>query len=332
MTPSSPEPGRRRIEIVDIARGVALLAMAIFHFAWDLEHFGYLEHGTTGHGGWAIFARSIASSFLFLVGVGLVLAHGDGIRRRPFLKRLLQILAAAAAVTVATYVATPESFVYFGILQQIAVASVLGLAFLRLPPALTAAVAVAVLALPFAYRNAAFDPAWLNWIGLHVTAPITNDFVPIFPFTAAVLLGIAAARLARARGWFERLAFLNDRLRRLSALGWLGRRSLLFYLIHQPILYGIVLGVSLVAPPDLRPVFQADCARQCLIDRDPAFCTRYCGCLQERLTAQALFDTVMRGTADQAQMSAIGETVRLCSARSVDPASGNQASGSQAPR
>lgn len=53
-----------RIELLDIARGVALIAMAIYHFTWDLEFFGYAERGLTAVGGWKVFARCIASSFL----------------------------------------------------------------------------------------------------------------------------------------------------------------------------------------------------------------------------------------------------------------------------
>ena len=74
-------PGQRaRIELVDLARGVALVAMAVYHFTWDMEFFGYVQAGTTAVGGWKLFARCIASSFLFLVGASLFLAHGDGVR------------------------------------------------------------------------------------------------------------------------------------------------------------------------------------------------------------------------------------------------------------
>ena len=78
-----------RITAIDAARGVALIAMAIYHFTWDLQFFGYLEPGTATTGGWKLFARCIASSFLFLVGVGLVLAHGHGIRWPGFGRRPL---------------------------------------------------------------------------------------------------------------------------------------------------------------------------------------------------------------------------------------------------
>src|SRR5262245_16975266 len=101
---SQPSP---RIEAIDLARGAALVAMALYHFTWDLEFFRYADAGMTAQGGWKLFARCIASSFLFLVGVSLVLAHGKGIRWSRFLRRLGMVAGAALAISVVTYFAVP---------------------------------------------------------------------------------------------------------------------------------------------------------------------------------------------------------------------------------
>lgn len=119
--------------MLDVLRSFALLGMIVFHFARDLEMFGYLAQGTTLSGGWALFARSIAGSFLLLAGVSLSLAHGSGIRWVPFCRRLAIVSSAALAITLATYAAVPERFIYFGILHVIAVSSLFGLVFLKLP-------------------------------------------------------------------------------------------------------------------------------------------------------------------------------------------------------
>ena len=163
--PASMQPGRR-IPTIDIARGVALVAMAIYHFTWDMEFFGYAEAGLTSVGGWRLFARGIASSFLFLVGVSLYLGHARGIRWPGFLRRLAMVAGAAIAISIATYIAIPGGFIFFGILHQIALASLLGLLFLRLPTIVTFLAAVAVIVAPFYLRSAFFDhPAWW-WVGL----------------------------------------------------------------------------------------------------------------------------------------------------------------------
>ncbi len=146
-----------RIPLIDQARGVALIAMAIYHFTWDLGFFGYIEPETATTGGWRIFARLIAGSFLFLVGFSLVLGHQQGFRPRPFLIRLGKIGLAAAAITVATWFAFPQTFIFFGILHAIAAASLIGLVFVRLPVVVTLLAAAAAVAAPLYLRAPLFD-------------------------------------------------------------------------------------------------------------------------------------------------------------------------------
>jgi uncharacterized membrane protein len=232
-------PASARIVALDLARTLALLGMAVFHFTWDLEFFGYMTPGTTLQGGWAVFARLVASSFLFLVGVSLVLAHGSGIRWRSFLRRLAMIAGAAAAFTAATAYAVPHAFIFFGMLHAITVASLLGLPFLRAPVWLTLAAALVVWVLPDVASAPTFDTRWLAWTGLAATPPASFDFVPVTPWFAATLAGIAAARLADARGLWTRLRATTPGPL-LRAAAWPGRHSLAVYLLHQPVLIGLL--------------------------------------------------------------------------------------------
>lgn len=183
-----------RIPLIDQARGVALIAMAIYHFTWDLGFFGYIELETAATGGWRIFARVIAGSFLFLVGFSLVLGHQQGFRPRPFFIRLGKIAAAAAAITVATWFAFPQTFIFFGILHAIAAASLIGL--LRAPAGRRHALlaAAAAVAAPLYLRAPFFDHPALWWVGLPSTCrarTITCRCCRGSP----VLLGTALARL-----------------------------------------------------------------------------------------------------------------------------------------
>ncbi len=235
---SSPQ---HRIVGLDLARSAALLAMVIYHFCYDLEAFGYLPPGTMVTGWGAISARTIASSFLFLVGVNLHLAHGRGIRWRAFLSRFAQIVAAAALVTVATWYALGPWFIFFGILHSIAVSSLIGLAFLRLPAAVTLAFAVGVALAPAFLASGAFDAPWLIWTGLTTLPVRAVDFVPTLPWLAPVLAGIACAKLAARAGIWQRRRALPTPAQRWLSLP--GRHSLIIYLIHQPIMVGILLGL-----------------------------------------------------------------------------------------
>jgi uncharacterized membrane protein len=286
-----------RIEALDVARGLALVAMAIYHFAWDLEFFGYAQTGMTATGGWKLFARCIASSFLFLVGVSLFLAHGRGIRWRGFWRRLAMVAGAAAAISLVTWLAVPGGFIFFGILHQIALASLLGLAFLRLPWWLTLIAAAAVIAAPNFLRSEFFDlPAWW-WTGLLPVNPRSNDYVPVFPWFGAVLIGIASAKLAASRGFFIRLAKI-DPGRWARPLSFAGRHSLAVYLIHQPVLISAVwlFAQAFPAPAETPEVqFRASCEATCEESRDAEFCVRYCVCMLDALEQDDSLDRLFAG-------------------------------------
>ena len=290
-----PTTPRGRIAAIVVARGVALIAMAIYHLAWDLEFFGYAERGLTAAGGWKIFARSIASSFLFLVGVSLFLAHRNGVRWPGFWRRWAMVVAAALAISIGTWFASRETFIFFGILHQIALASLLGLLFLRLPALAILAIAAFVIATPFVFRADLFNHPALWWVGLSSVNPRSNDYVPLFPWFGAVLIGIAAAKLGSAAGIFEQMR--QWRLGRWSQpLTFIGRHSLAFYLIHQPVLIGLVWLFSQVVPPQLetRQVqFRQSCEATCTQARDEEFCARYCVCMLERLESGGNLDAVM---------------------------------------
>ena len=288
---------RRRLPLIDAARGVAIAAMVVYHFSWDLRFFGFITADVTGDPGWRLFARTIAGSFLFIVGVSLVLATRNGLHSRRYLRRLAMIVAGAAAVSLATYVMSPETFIFFGILHHIAVASVLGLAFVNVPVLLVVAAAIASFFMPALLSGGLFDAPALIWLGLASYLPRTDDFVPVFPWFGMVLAGIAAARLA-PRIWPEGLpgGGLGERIPR--ALTWAGRHSLIIYLVHQPILFGLVALAAAMAPPDLRsfqPTYIQSCTRACIESEvEPGICRSTCACLAQRTQAAGLWDGLMR--------------------------------------
>ncbi|MGB7431857.1 MAG: heparan-alpha-glucosaminide N-acetyltransferase [Ahrensia sp.] len=280
----------QRYHWLDVARGIALVAMAIYHFCWNLELFSYLEPGSAGSGGLKLFARTIASSFLILVGISLTLAHTNGIRWQAFWARWLKVAGAALIITIATYFATPGAYIYFGILHHIALASLLGLAFIRARWWVLALAALGVFALNTTVSLPAFDTRLLAWTGLYAVPPRSNDFVPLMPWFAAVLIGMMAGRVIQAKG--SALGDINPK-GSLRPLNVIGRHSLLFYLAHQPVLIAFVYLMSLVVPAPSQTgnvaaqVFSA-CITTCGQTNDGAFCARYCDCAVTAMTERQI--------------------------------------------
>lgn len=240
MNADTRPPQGDRIVIVDLARSAALLGMIVFHFVTDLELFELIEPGTTLQGGWYVMARVVAGSFLFLVGISLVLAHGRGIRWRPFWRQIALIAGAALIISVVTYVAMPDSFVYFGILHVIVVAKLAGLLVVTRPAWLAALAAAFVLGVWVRFGlTLPLDP-WLGWTGLAARPRPALDLIPIFPWLAPMFLGIVVAKLVDMR------ALPGPRTRFARALAWPGQHSLAVYLLHQPVLIGLLwLGLQL---------------------------------------------------------------------------------------
>ncbi|MCB6176531.1 DUF1624 domain-containing protein [Rhodobacter sp. Har01] len=231
-----------RVLAVDLARTAALAGMVVFHITYDLEAFRWIAPGTAVTGWFWYHARIVAGGFIFLAGLSLWMAHGQRLRWGAFARRLLKIAAAAALVSVATHFAFKGQLTtYYGILHSIAVSSVAGLVFLRLPAVVTLAVAVAVFALPYLWTLPA-QSGWPVWAGLSSTRPLTADFEPFFPWFAPFLAGLASGRLLSRFDLWRHLTWSETPL--LRRLAWPGRHSLAIYLIHQPVLIGLVLGAS----------------------------------------------------------------------------------------
>ncbi|HTN62650.1 MAG TPA: heparan-alpha-glucosaminide N-acetyltransferase [Devosia sp.] len=311
-------PARPRFAVLDIARGLAIIAMAIYHFCWDLAYFRFID-ADIGYGlGWVIFGRLVLTAFLMLVGIGLVLAHGRGIRWRAFWRREAMVVGAALLITVATYFAFPDSFVYFGVLHAIALTSLMALAFVRAPLALVVAAAAVAILLPAIYSDPFFDAPYTSWIGFWVKAPPTNDLVSVFPWFGIVLLGVIGARLILGSGVANRLAAIQPDNRVAHGLARLGRWSLIVYLVHQPILLGILFPLAGVLHPEIamrETQFLASCHASCKEGGTSAqLCVTYCQCGLKGVADNDLWNAVYTGMVTAAEQSLLDETTRQCSA------------------
>jgi uncharacterized membrane protein len=301
-----------RLPGIDVLRGVAVAAMIVYHFTWDIRYFGFIQTDVVNHPFWHNFARAIAGSFLLLSGVSLALMTQSGFDRAKFLRRFGIIAGAALLVTVATYLTMPNAFIFFGILHCIALSSLLALPFLRLPVIVVLAVAAMVLAMPLIVSHAVFDQPLLQWIGLGTMLPITNDYVPVFPWFGVALVGVALGRWLAASppAWLR-----SDSEGAAAVTARAGRLSLPIYLIHQPVLMALVGAASLAMPlsgPDKNTLdFRAACFDSCVKAGGAAdFCPRYCACSEGDIKKAELWAPLLKNgltTRQQQQVTAITE-------------------------
>jgi len=233
-----------RIQLFDVLRGVAIGLMAAYHFCFDLNYYGFTHFNFNYDPFWLGFRASILSLFLGLVGISLILATAGGFTLRRYLTRLGWLAACALTVSLSSRMLFPDSWIFFGVLHFILVASILGLAFLRLYRAnlgLGGLLIVAGLML----QHPLFDRPGLQWFGLMTHKPITEDYVPLLPWFGVVLIGLFLGRYFLRSSWNKRLSAWHSShaIARLLALA--GRHSLLIYIAHQPVLMGLVWTASI---------------------------------------------------------------------------------------
>jgi uncharacterized membrane protein len=241
---------RQRFDSIDTLRGFAIVWMTFFHFSFDLNHYRWLHQNFYADPFWTWQRTAIVSLFLFCAGLGQAVAVAQGQSWKRFWKRWAQIAGCALLVTAGSIWMFPKSFIYFGVLHGIAVMLVI----VRLSAGwgrwlwLAGALALALKPLAFAahLRWPELDfldlPAW-NWLGLISRKPITEDYVPIFPWLGLMWWGVAAGQwlLAHRAVWIQRPLPAAT-----APLEWLGRWSLAWYMLHQPVLIGLVMAASAI--------------------------------------------------------------------------------------
>jgi uncharacterized membrane protein len=230
-----------RFDRLDALRGVAIVWMAVFHFCFDLNYFGFFtpRQHFTADPFWTTQRMAIVSLFLFCAGVSQAIALGQGQSWSRFWRRWAQIAGCAVLVSIGSAWMFPRSWIAFGVLHGIAVMLILVRLAAPLRRWLWLLGALAI-AWPLLWRHELFDAPWLNWVGLVTRKPVTEDYVPVLPWLGVMAWGMAAGQwlLAGGRGWLEgRIA------RGAHGLALLGRWSLSFYMVHQPVLIGVLMAV-----------------------------------------------------------------------------------------
>lgn len=223
---------RGRLSSLDGLRGLAVIMMIIFHLSYDLCLFQIIGPiDFLNNPFWYWFPRLIVFLFLFCSGASLALVHGQVLRPQSFWPRLKKVTLLALAISVVTYFLFPQHWIYFGILHCIAASSFLALPFLSRPK-VALFVALAILG-----SNLVFRALW----GRYTLIPLSGwlkvesmDYEPLYPWFGVLLLGVWAGH----ERWLSRLSWGDSKV--AQAICFLGGKSLIIYIVHQPLIYGFL--------------------------------------------------------------------------------------------
>ena len=224
-----------------------MLWMTAFHFCFDLNHFGFIEQDFHWDPFWTWQRTAIVSLFLFTAGLSQAVALHSGQGWPRFWKRWAQVAGGAVLVSLGSWLMFPDTFIYFGILHGVAVMLILA--------RLTAGWGVWLwplggLAISMKWLAPLVIEAWpvlaflnqpgLNALGFISQLPVTEDYAPVLPWLGVMWWGVAAGRwlLVHRPQWLGAGDVGSTGLKR--GLVRLGQWSLPYYLLHQPVMIGLL--------------------------------------------------------------------------------------------
>lgn len=218
---------KQRIWEIDYFRGVAIILMTIFHLIVDLKDFHAVPIEYLS-GFWYYEGRLSAILFTLLAGIS------SGLNTNP-LRHGLQVFAAALLVSIVTYFFNAEIYVRFGILHLLGVAILISPLLQRLSSRILGVLAAILLVLPLWTDQLRADSGLLLPVGITPSQFVSMDYYPLVPWLAVFLIGIILGR----RLYCSKQSRLSQ-WRGVHHITWLGRHSLLIYLVHQPVLLAVL--------------------------------------------------------------------------------------------
>jgi len=234
-------PPSSRIWALDFFRGLAVLAMVIYHFNFDLIKV-YKIPDYLGQDFWFLGGKLIGGSFLFISGLSLAslyLKSNQSIKAKKFFKNLLKLALIAAIITIATLWLSPKNPILFGIIHCIALCLGIGFFVVKLKNSFIFVGSTLILLSPLWMDFVPLDHPLLFWLW-QKALPINKmmDYFQMLPYSGLFFMGIGFGNFVFPRT-LDKITkpypFYGSK-----PILFMGRHSLFIYILHQPLLLGIL--------------------------------------------------------------------------------------------
>ena len=234
---------KKRIWELDALRGLCILGMVIVHFVYDLVELYALV--PMAYPEWFAFVKDWGG-VLFLLLSGTCATLGSGHTRRGLLVFACGMVC--TAVTLGMYLlgfSGKEIIIYFGVLHCLGVCMLLWGGFRKLPTWALGVLGAALTAAGLWLRTRYVSFPWLIVLGFAPDWFASSDYFPLLPNLGFFLLGAVLGKTVY-RQKTTRLPKVNAESPALRFLTLCGRHSLGIYLLHQPILAGIMTLAAMI--------------------------------------------------------------------------------------
>lgn len=234
-------PPRARIHAMDELRGFAVLCMIFYHAFYSAAFLLNWQWGYTLLTFFEPAEPYFAGLFILISGISSQLSHSNLIRG-------VKLLAVALGVSLVTGFFMPDQIIRFGILHMLSVCMIafglLQKPFRHVPAVLGVLAFAALFALLYGFQGAfgittTFHTQFLFPSSVPDGRLYSADYFPLIPWIFLFFCGTFLGRFAKA-GLFPKFLYPS----RVPALSFLGRHALLIYILHQPVIYGVMLAIQ----------------------------------------------------------------------------------------
>lgn len=230
------EQKRERIWELDALRGFCIVCVIFVHFMFDLVYF--LGKQVDFPPLYTFIQQYGGAIFVVLSGCCATLGS------RSFRRGVL-VFGCGMLITLVTFgmyrmgMAASDVVVKFGVLHLLGVCMMLYPLLKKLPTTALSVLAAAIVAIGYAIQGMRFSVRWLFPLGFVYPGFTSSDFFPLLPQLGWFLLGIVIGRTL----YHEKRTLLPGTAQDFFLFRffqWCGRQSLWIYLLHQPVVYGLI--------------------------------------------------------------------------------------------
>jgi len=226
-------PKTNRIWEIDALRGLCIPGMILIHLIYDVVNLYGFVHWP--YPAWySLFKNNYGALFLLISGVSVTLGRRS-VRRgiQVFLSGML-----VSAVTLGMYfigMAGRGILIYFGVLHCLGVCMMLWPLFRKCSNAALLALGIPLVLTGWWLRGQVWNVPLLMPLGFVFPGFSSSDYFPLMPNLGYFLLGAAFGKTFYADKK-SLLPHVNGQNPLIRCFCWMGRNSLMIYLLHQPIL------------------------------------------------------------------------------------------------